>query len=110
MAGKATIKTYFETGDKPTQAQFYELFDLLAYQLTVTFKQSSVVNGVLSVNTGLTGVSKVIAAAFYEEESFGVQGWWTMVPCRKNASNDNFEANIGSSLATGTYQIVFLYI
>ena len=65
---------------------------------------------VLSVNTGLTGVSKVIAAAFYEEESFGVQGWWTMVPCRKNASNDNFEANIGSSLATGTYQIVFLYI
>lgn len=86
------------------------MFDLLAYQLTVTFNQSRVVNGVLSVNTGLTGVSKVIAAAFYEEESFGVQGWWTMVPCRKNASNDNFEANIGSSLATGTYQIVFLYI
>jgi len=31
IVSKATLKTYFETGDKPTEAQFVDVFDSLAH-------------------------------------------------------------------------------
>lgn len=58
---RTTLKTYFETGDKPTQAQFIDLIDSslnLAETASQTIKSDVVVSGGLSV----TGI--VSAASF----------------------------------------------
>jgi len=45
MSNRTTLKTYFETGDKPTEVQFADLIDSMALLTEVDAKQDTLVSG-----------------------------------------------------------------
>ena len=55
---KTTLKTYFETNDVPTQAQFSDLIDSLAHQSLQTFVQGN--SATWELNTGNSYVNSVV--------------------------------------------------
>lgn len=68
-ASKSTIKTYFQTGDKPTQAQFIDLID--SYQ-DVSDIATAIASGVQGGKVGLIDVTGSAGVSFRQISSVGL--------------------------------------
>jgi hypothetical protein len=74
MAYRDTVKPWFETGDKPTQAQFYQLFDYLRF-----LDDAIAMNNIADLVTTLAAKSeKSVTDAFEQGEriTFEADGYY----------------------------------
>ena len=97
MSNRTTLKTYFETGDKPTEVQFADLIDSMALLTEVDAKQDTLVSG---TNIKTINSTSLLGSGDIEVQSTLVSG--------TNIKTINGESILGSgdvtiaSLSVGT--------
>ena len=56
ISAKVLLKSWFETGDAPTESQFNDMITSLTGAITNDIKESDVVAGILTINYGSVNI------------------------------------------------------
>ena len=118
IEAKVLLKSWFKTGDSPTEDQFDDLITSMVGTISDTITQANVVAGILTITYGTVNVNVdgVEVATDIEvnnpllcilsPQTAGNEAY--MAPATK-VSKDSCTVNFGSEVKDGTYKYYLIY-
>lgn len=118
IESKILLKSWFKTGDSPTEDQFDDLISSLVGAISDTITQADVVDGKLTITYGTVGINVDGAEVATDIEinnpllcilSPQTAGNEAIMAPATRIDKDSCTVNFGSEIKDGTYKYYLLY-
>lgn len=118
ISAKVLLKSWFETGDAPTESQFNDIITSLTGAVTDDIDESDVVDGILTIDYGTVSVEVSGAEVAVDIEitnplfciiSPQTDGNETIIAPVTRITSKQCTVNIGSDIKAGAYKYYLIY-